>query len=191
MSYNYDNKCVPECLSWPLSYVVDILGYELYAHENTMSLGYIDELTTGNLTWVYQVSLNVRDVNRTYQCVTIWPLKLKWKTVIFHVHLTRLLVSVYVFFTGGNGYNWENPFDKTVEIPPKELFIRWMQVSAYLPSMQFSFTPWQYDQETIDIGLEMVRQHEQRVTPVIINAAQFMIKSGKPTKRWRGNGLQL
>ena len=39
---------------------------------------------------------------------------------------------------GGNGYN---------TAPDKELFIRWMQVNVFMPAMQFSYTPWDYDQE--------------------------------------------
>lgn len=40
---------------------------------------------------------------------------------------------------GGNGYN-------TV-LPERELFIRWMQANVFMPAMQFSYTPWDYDQE--------------------------------------------
>lgn len=36
-------------------------------------------------------------------------------------------------------------------IPTKELFIRWTQLNTFLPVMQFSFTPWHFDDETIDI----------------------------------------
>ena len=34
-------------------------------------------------------------------------------------------------------------------LPPKELFVRWMQANVFMPAMQFSFVPWQYDQEVI------------------------------------------
>lgn len=36
---------------------------------------------------------------------------------------------------GGNGYG---------TAPDRELFIRWMQVNVFMPSMQFSYTPWDY-----------------------------------------------
>ena len=39
---------------------------------------------------------------------------------------------------GGNVYNNEG-------LPSSELFIRWMQLNAFLPSMQFSISPWQYE----------------------------------------------
>ena len=34
-----------------------------------------------------------------------------------------------------------------VTLPPKELFVRWMRANVFMPAMQFSFVPWQYDQE--------------------------------------------
>ena len=34
-----------------------------------------------------------------------------------------------------------------VSLPPRELFVRWMQANVFMPAMQFSFVPWQYDQE--------------------------------------------
>jgi myogenesis-regulating glycosidase len=40
---------------------------------------------------------------------------------------------------GGNNYN-----DDTIT---KELFIRWVQATTFMPSMQFSFTPWDFDGE--------------------------------------------
>ena len=42
---------------------------------------------------------------------------------------------------GGNGFS-----DLA---PAKELFVRWMQANVFMPAMQFSFVPWDYDQEVI------------------------------------------
>ena len=40
---------------------------------------------------------------------------------------------------GGNGFS-----DLA---PAKELFVRWTQANVFMPAMQFSFAPWDYDQQ--------------------------------------------
>lgn len=46
---------------------------------------------------------------------------------------------------GGNGYNNNKP--------DKEIFLRWLQANTFMPSLQFSFVPWDYDDE---VGGEFV-----------------------------------
>lgn len=43
---------------------------------------------------------------------------------------------------GGNGYGGK---------PDKELFIRWMQANVFMPNMQYSFVPWDFDNEVINV----------------------------------------
>lgn len=42
---------------------------------------------------------------------------------------------------GGNGYD-HNP-------PSSELFVRWLQANVFMPSIQYSFVPWGFGNETI------------------------------------------
>lgn len=42
---------------------------------------------------------------------------------------------------GGNAYS--------DGLPSKELYVRWMQANIFMPSVQFSLVPWNYDQEVI------------------------------------------
>lgn len=32
-------------------------------------------------------------------------------------------------------------------LPDRELYIRWLELSAFMPAMQFSIPPWAYDNE--------------------------------------------
>lgn len=87
---------------------------------------------------------------------------------------------------GGNGYTYGEDDDieltETV-LPDRELYIRWLQVSAYLPAMQFSFVPWQYDDEVVDIARDFVRIHEEIVTPLVLEAAKEVSITGTPIIR--------
>lgn len=85
---------------------------------------------------------------------------------------------------GGNGYSGnQDEWTSSTKLPSKELFIRWMLLTACLPAMQFSFVPWQYDNETIKIGKDVVRLHEVLITPAVLRAAQESVEKGYPIVR--------
>ena len=44
--------------------------------------------------------------------------------------------------------------------------------------MQFSFVPWQYDEEVVRISREYVRIHEEIVTPIVLTAAKEVSTAG-------------
>lgn len=63
--------------------------------------------------------------------------------------LLQMNLNGYLFvlpdMIGGNGYVGDS-FELTA-LPPKDMFIRWLQCNVFMPSLQFSFVPWQYDNE--------------------------------------------
>ena len=69
---------------------------------------------------------------------------------------------------GGNGY---------VVHPDYELFVRWTQLNAFLPAMQFSIPPWHFTNQTnVDVNKickTMVDLHEFVVSPTLLKFAQF------------------
>lgn len=44
---------------------------------------------------------------------------------------------------GGNGYNNIRP--------DEEIFIRWLQANVFMPSLQFSYVPWDYLGGSVDV----------------------------------------
>jgi len=42
----------------------------------------------------------------------------------------------------------------------KELFIRWVEATSLMPIVQYSITPWSYDDETVEIAKKYALLHE-------------------------------
>ena len=93
-----------------------------------------------------------------------------------HSVLTGILalgLSGYPFIlpdmVGGNAY------DETADA---ELMIRWTQLNALLPSMQFSLAPWDYGQECLDLCRRYAELHT-RFAPRILRIAREARKTGE------------
>ncbi|XP_029674383.1 myogenesis-regulating glycosidase-like [Formica exsecta] len=86
-------------------------------------------------------------------------------------------VHVLPDMIGGNGY-LDGSLNGT-EYPPKELFIRWLQANVFMPSLQYSFVPWDFDNETIAICKKYTDLHAN-YTPEILNAMQQAVTNGTP-----------
>lgn len=71
--------------------------------------------------------------------------------------LIQFNMNGYVFvlpdMIGGNRYNDDDL--------SKELFIRWLQASVFMPALQFSVVPWEFDAETIEISRQFTALHEK------------------------------
>jgi myogenesis-regulating glycosidase len=67
---------------------------------------------------------------------------------------------------GGNGYGEGLPppgVESSIEgAPNEEIFLRWLQANTFMPSLQFSYVPWDYSQE---------------VNEALFNASVFMALS--------------
>ncbi len=75
---------------------------------------------------------------------------------------------------GGNAYNGE--------VPDRELLIRWTQVCALMPAMQFSIPPWIYDAEAVAICRRYVELHRQ-LRDDLSSAFAEVIAAGTPIVR--------
>lgn len=71
--------------------------------------------------------------------------------------LLQFNLNGYVFvlpdMIGGNRYGNDQL--------TKQLFIRWLQASVFMPALQFSVPPWEFDEETITIAKKFVALHEE------------------------------
>jgi len=74
-----------------------------------------------------------------------WDFELGLPTLITSLIQLNMIGYPFVLpdMIGGNGYD---------NLPPtKEMYIRWMQANVFMPVVQFSYTPWDFDQQVIII----------------------------------------
>lgn len=56
-------------------------------------------------------------------------------------------VHVLPDMIGGNGYV-DGSLNRT-ELPSKEIFVRWLQANVFMPSLQYSFVPWDFKDKEV------------------------------------------
>ncbi|KAB0798841.1 hypothetical protein PPYR_06721 [Photinus pyralis] len=75
---------------------------------------------------------------------------------------------------GGNGYHNQKP--------SAELFVRWLQANTFMPSIQFSFVPWDFTEtkfSVTEISRKFIDLH-QKYAPHIKTQMERSIKEGHP-----------
>ncbi|NXI72472.1 MYORG glycosidase, partial [Anseranas semipalmata] len=76
----------------------------------------------------------------------------------------------------------ENAFRYPI-CPDRELYVRWLELSAFMPSMQFSIPPWLYDKEVVEIAQKFTQLHESLVAPLLLELAGEVTDTGDPIIR--------
>ncbi|XP_074022831.1 myogenesis-regulating glycosidase-like [Numenius arquata] len=114
---------------------------------------------------------------------SVWGYELGLKSLIPTVLTISMLGYPFVLpdMIGGNFL--PNKTDGAVEIPDRELYIRWLELSAFMPSMQFSIPPWLYDKEVVEIAQKFTELHESLVAPLLLELAGEVTDTGDPIIR--------
>lgn len=76
---------------------------------------------------------------------------------------------------GGNGYGgiW----------PDAELFIRWTQANALMPTIQFAITPWTYNNSTLMSIIQQMLTLREKYGDTIVSLARESVTTGAPIMR--------
>ncbi|XP_043543429.1 myogenesis-regulating glycosidase [Chiloscyllium plagiosum] len=114
---------------------------------------------------------------------SVWGYELGLKSLIPTVLTMGILGYPFILpdMIGGNVY--PNKTDGLDEIPDRELYIRWLELSAFLPAMQFSIPPWLYDEEVLKIAHKFTQLRESLVMPLMLRLAEETTKTGNPIIR--------
>ncbi|CAO1334755.1 unnamed protein product [Diamesa serratosioi] len=77
---------------------------------------------------------------------------------------------------GGNGYG----ASLVESVPPtEELFLRWLQANTFMPSLQFSYVPWDYSTDAITISRKFTQLHD-KYTELIMERFKLAVSTGEP-----------
>lgn len=69
------------------------------------------------------------------------------------------------------------------DVPERELYVRWLEVAAFMPAMQFSIPPWQYDSEVVAIAHKFAALRASLVAPLLLELAGEVTDTGDPIVR--------
>ncbi|XP_064165571.1 myogenesis-regulating glycosidase [Anguilla rostrata] len=114
---------------------------------------------------------------------SLWGYELGLKSLIPAVLTISILGYQFIMpdMIGGNAYR--NRTDGGRRLPDRELYIRWLELSAFMPAMQFSVPPWEYDAEVVQIAQRFTALHETLVAPRVLELAYEVLATGDPIIR--------
>lgn len=167
-------------LPWKFSTRTPIRDPSFFTRRYTeMAIPYNDraELRSG-----YQ-SQNISCFFRPIDRDSVWGYELGLKSLIPTVLTISILGYQFILpdMIGGNAYL--NHTDGNRALPDRELYIRWLELSAFMPSMQFSIPPWEYDGEVVEIARKYIALHESIVAPRVLELAGEVLDTGDPIIR--------
>ncbi|XP_053726351.1 myogenesis-regulating glycosidase-like [Synchiropus splendidus] len=115
---------------------------------------------------------------------SVWGYELGLKSIIPTVLTIGLLGYQFVLpdTIGGNAYPDHMAGNKN-DLPDRELYIRWLELAAFMPAMQFSIPPWAYDDEVVEIAKKFTLRHETLVAPRVLELAGEVLDTGDPIIR--------
>ncbi|XP_061585430.1 myogenesis-regulating glycosidase-like [Cololabis saira] len=129
-------------------------------------------------------SQNISCFYRIIDRDSVWGYELGLKSIIPAVLTVSILGYQFVLpdMIGGNVYSNRTTGVKD-GLPDRELYIRWLELSAFMPAMQFSVPPWAYDSEVVQIAQKFTELHESLVAPRVIELAGEVVNTGDPIIR--------
>lgn len=105
---------------------------------------------------------------------SVWSYQNGLKTLLTSLLLFNLQGYPFVLpdMVGGNGY---------IILPPKELFIRWLQANVFMPAIQFSYVPWDYDQEVRNDKILLWNTRSFYIGFCLVSGGGYFVENGGPT----------
>ncbi|XP_076644514.1 myogenesis-regulating glycosidase isoform X2 [Halictus rubicundus] len=125
--------------------------------------------------------------------VSLPPFSSSWKAIktVIPTVLTYGMIGYPFIMPGAVGgdvalpmsdNNPDNDFE--VRFPDKELYIRWLQLSTFLPVIRFTHLPSKYsDESVLEIAKRLTTLRQKTVTPLLKKYAKETLDTGLPIIR--------
>lgn len=164
-----------------LNYIYGIDNYELDVYPSNDPGYYTQKYVECVARFGYQIEVRAawRNQNlpiflRMMDKDSNWSYEKGLKTLIPTALTFSLIGYPYILpdMIGGNAYGDNGDLHETAKMPERQLYIRWLQITAFLPSMQFSISPWQYDDDVIELALAYVDLHETIIYDELVSASK-------------------
>ncbi|CAL8296284.1 unnamed protein product, partial [Gadus morhua 'NCC'] len=158
-------------------------GETSYLPRQFSTLGPLTDPSRAELRVGYQ-SQNISCFFRIIDRDSVWGYELGLKSIIPTVLTIGILGYQFVLpdMIGGNAYPNRTTGDGH-GLPDRELYIRWLELSAFMPAMQFSIPPWAYDDEVVEIARKFTEFHKNLVAPRVLELAGEVLNTGDPIIR--------
>ncbi|XP_015908021.1 myogenesis-regulating glycosidase [Parasteatoda tepidariorum] len=116
---------------------------------------------------------------RMFDKYSVWNYANGLQTLIPNTLNLSMLGYYFVLpdMVGGNNYN-----SLDGSLPERELYVRWLEANIFLPFIQFSIPPWDYDDEIVQISKKMLSLREQYIGD-IMRIAHKATLNGEPIIR--------
>ncbi|KAH9640194.1 hypothetical protein HF086_008430 [Spodoptera exigua] len=166
---------------------VAVLQGDIYEHPNIITTDYVRTVAAfGSLVEV-RVGFGTQDLPIFVRMIdkdTYWDFRNGLATLI--TTLFQMNINGYPLvlpdMIGGNGYN---------EAPSRELFVRWLQANTFMPSLQFSYVPWDYDEEIVNISKKFVNLHAEYAPAIIAACKKAILRKLREICKCDGNEQRL
>ncbi|XP_055001178.1 myogenesis-regulating glycosidase [Sorex araneus] len=114
---------------------------------------------------------------------SVWGHDLGLRSLIPAVLTVSMLGYPFILpdMVGGNAVPERTEGGGTV--PERELYVRWLEVAAFMPALQFSVPPWQYDAEVVAIAHKFAALRATLVAPLLLELAGEVTHTGDPIVR--------
>ena len=84
-------------------------------------------------------------------------------------------------FVMADGFGIERKLnqDTSKVFPTRSLFMRWMQLSSFMPAMRFTIKPWSYDPEVVELSKNLTQFHIDKIVKLFYDFEPNLLQ-GEP-----------